>query len=115
MFKQVHDFPTVLRQLGKDAGIIEENTLLELTIGDHMSVYPRHYAHFGLPVRYLRKSIRASLMEIGESWWKRMSEDSRLKCIIQFELRCGSVDQPTDLSLSRSAKATEKVPLCEGY
>ena len=107
MFKQVHDFPAVLRQLSNDAGIIKENTLRELTIGDYIRGYPRHYVHCALPVRNLRESIRASFMEIGESWWKRLSADSRLKGIFQFKFRYGQVDQPTVSCLSRNTKTTE--------
>ena len=54
MFKQVHDFPTVLRQLSNDAGIIRENTLLELTIGGYPRLSQGHHVRFGLPVRNLR-------------------------------------------------------------
>ena len=79
MFKQVHDFPTVLRQLSNDAGIIKENTLLELTIGEYARLSQGHHVHFGLPVRNLRESIGGSFMKIGESWWKRLSADLRLK------------------------------------
>ena len=66
-------------KLSNEVGIIKENTLLELTIGDHIRVYQRHYVHSGLPERNLRESIRAGCVEIGESWWKRSSADPRLE------------------------------------
>lgn len=101
-----------------EVGIIKENTLLETTIGDNIRVYPRHYAHFGLPVRNLKESTRAGFAEIGESWWKRLSSDSRLKGIVQFELRYDLVDQLTDSCLPGNTKTTEKVPqhfFCKGF
>jgi hypothetical protein len=72
MLEQVHDSPTVYRHLSNEAGFIKENTIRELTIGDYMCVYPRHYVHCALPVRNLWESIRASFIEIGKSWWKRL-------------------------------------------
>lgn len=108
MFKQVHDFSAVLLQLSNDAGIIKENTLLELTIGEYARLSQGHHVHFGLPGRRLKESIRASFVEIGESQWKRLSADSRLKGIFQFELRYVSVDQPTDSCLSGNKKPLKR-------
>lgn len=51
MFKQVYDFPTLLRQLSNEAGIIKENTLLELTFGEYARLSQGHHVHFGLPER----------------------------------------------------------------
>ncbi|MXW83109.1 MAG: hypothetical protein F4Z43_06325 [Rhodothermaceae bacterium] len=79
MSKQVHDFSAVLLQLNNDAGIIIEITFLESTIGEYARLSQGHHVHFGLPVRNLRESIGGSFMEIGESWWKRLSADLRLK------------------------------------
>lgn len=66
-------------KLSNEVGIIKENTLLELTIGDHIRMYLRHYTHSGLPECNLRESIGGSFMEIGESWWRRLSAALRLK------------------------------------
>ena len=110
MLEQVHDSSAVLRQLSNEAGITNENTLRELTIGDYIRVYPRRYVHFGLPVRNFRESIRGSFAETGEMWCKRLSADSRLKGIFQFELRYGSVEEPTDSCLSGNSKTIEIVP-----
>ena len=38
MLEQVHDSPAVVRQLSIEVGIIQENTLRKLTIGDYMRV-----------------------------------------------------------------------------
>lgn len=57
MLEQVHDSPTVYRQLSNEAGIIKENTLRELTIGDYIGVYPRPCDQLRLPLRKLRESV----------------------------------------------------------
>ncbi len=57
MLEQVHDSPTVYRQLSNEAGIIKENTLRELTIGDYIGVYPRPCDQLRLPLRNLRESV----------------------------------------------------------
>ena len=105
-------------KLSNEAGIIKENTLRELTIGDCMPVYTRRHVQIGLPVRKSRESIRGSFVEIGKSWRKRLLPYPRLNCIIRFELRYGSADQSTDSCLSGNPITTEKVPqyfFCTGF